>query len=93
MGDIASRNNIRNFNALRLMMKKIAETVKDELSYSKLHNILKSSGVNVSKDSIIDYIRAAKDSLEVAARLVEGRGDLKQKTIPTFCIIASSVNF
>ena len=75
------------------MMKKIAETVKDELSYSKLHNILKSSGVNVSKDSIIDYIRAAKDSLEVAARLVEGCGDLKQKTIPTFCIIASSVNF
>ena len=64
---MASHNNIRNFNALSLMMKKIAETVKDELSYSKLHNILKSSGVNVSKDSIINYIRAAKDSLEVAA--------------------------
>ena len=67
LGDIASRNNIRNFNALRLMMKKIAETVKDEVSYSKLYNILKTIGVTVSKDSIIDYIRAAKDSYLIFA--------------------------
>ena len=67
LGDIASRNNIRNFSALRLMMKKIAETVKDELSYSKLHNLLKTIGVRVSKDSIIDYIRCAKDSYLIFA--------------------------
>ena len=67
LGDIASRNNIRNPNALRIMMKKMAESVKDELSYSKLHNILKTIGVNVSKDSIIDYVRYAKESYLIFA--------------------------
>lgn len=62
LGDIASRNSIRNTNGLRLLMKKIAETVKDEISYSKLHNILKSIGVSISKDVVIDYIGYAKES-------------------------------
>ena len=62
LGDIAGRNAIRNLNALKIMMKKIAETVKDELSYSKLHNILKTVGVSISKDSVIDYVGYALDS-------------------------------
>ncbi|MBQ6780094.1 MAG: ATP-binding protein [Treponema sp.] len=62
LGDIASRNNIRNSQALKLLIKKIAETVKDEVSYSKLHNILKTVGVGISKDAVIDYIGYAKDS-------------------------------
>ena len=32
LGDIANRNEIRNTNGLRLLMKKIAETLKDEIS-------------------------------------------------------------
>lgn len=56
LSDIASRNNIRNINGLRLMIKKMGESVKDELSYSRLHNILKSIGFSISKDSVIDYI-------------------------------------
>ncbi|MBO4731803.1 MAG: ATP-binding protein, partial [Spirochaetaceae bacterium] len=59
LGDMASRNNIRNTNALKIMMKKIAESVKDELSYSKLHNILKTIGISISKDVVIDYISYA----------------------------------
>ena len=45
-----------------LLMKKIAESVKDEISYSKLHNILKTIGVKISKDIVIDYIGYAKQS-------------------------------
>ena len=67
LGDIASRNNIRNTTGLRLLMKKIAETVKDEVSYSKLYNILKSIGVNISKDVVIDYIGYAKESYLIFA--------------------------
>ncbi|MBO7122869.1 MAG: ATP-binding protein [Treponema sp.] len=67
LGDIASRNSIRNTNGLRLLMKKIAETVKDEISYSKLHNILKTIGVNISKDVVIDYIGYAKESYLIFA--------------------------
>ena len=56
LGDIAARNNIRNINGLNLMIKKMAQSVKDELSYSKLHNMLKTIGVNISKDAVIDYV-------------------------------------
>jgi len=62
LGDIAARNGIRNPNGLQLLMKKIAESVKDEISYSKLHNILKTIGVKISKDIVIDYIGYAKQS-------------------------------
>lgn len=67
LGDIAARNGIRNTNGLRLLIKKIAETVKDEVSYSKLHNILKSIGVNISKDAIIDYVEYARESFLIFA--------------------------
>ena len=62
LGDIAARNSIRNPNGLQILMKKIAESVKDEISYSKLHNILKTIGVKISKDIVIDYIGYAKQS-------------------------------
>ena len=62
LGDIAARNGIRNTTGLRLLMKKIGESVKDEVSYSKLHNILKTIGVSISKDVVIDYIGYAQQS-------------------------------
>ena len=67
LGDIASRNGIRNLNGLRILMKKIAEAVKDEISYSKLHNILKSIGVSISKDSVIDYVGYAQQAYLIFA--------------------------
>ena len=67
LGDIAARNGIRNPNGLQLLMKKIAESVKDEISYSKLHNILKTIGVKISKDIVIDYIGYAKQSFLIFA--------------------------
>lgn len=62
LGDILMRNNIRNTNALKILMKKIAESVMTEVSYSKLFNILRTVGVSVSKDAIIDYVNYAKDA-------------------------------
>ena len=59
LGDIATRNNIRNLTGLKILIKKIAETTKEEISYSKLHNILKSIGIQISKDVIIDYVKYA----------------------------------
>jgi len=50
LGDIAYRNNIRNINGLKLMIKKLAESVKDEVSYNKLNNIFKTMGLSLSKD-------------------------------------------
>ena len=67
LGDIASRNNVRNSNGLRILIKKIAESVKDEVSYSKLHNTLKTIGVNISKDVVIDYVGYAQQSFLIFA--------------------------
>ena len=67
LGDIAARNGIRNNTGLRLLMKKIGESVKDEVSYSKLHNILKTIGVSISKDVVIDYVGYAQQSFLIFA--------------------------
>ena len=67
LGDISARNGIRNNTGLRLLMKKIAESVKDEVSYSKLHNTLKTIGVSISKDVVIDYIGYAQQSFLIFA--------------------------
>ena len=62
LGDIVERNKIRNVQALKLLVKKIAESVCSDISYSKLHHTLKSTGVAISKDTVIDYVSYAKDA-------------------------------
>ncbi len=67
LGDIAARNGIRNANGLSILMKKLAETVKDEVSFSKMHKTLKSIGLGISKDSVIDYIGYAVEAFLIFA--------------------------
>ena len=62
LGDIVSRNNLKNDYALKILLKKIAETVCNEMSYSKLHGTLKGIGISVGKDTVIDYISYSKDA-------------------------------
>jgi hypothetical protein len=62
LGDIVVRNDIRNSNAVSLLIKKIAETVMREVSYAKLYGNLKAIGVKISKDTVIDYVNCVMDS-------------------------------
>lgn len=62
LGDIITRNQIRNDYAIKMLIKKVAESVRSEISYSKLHNILKSIGISVGKTSVIEYIQYAKEA-------------------------------
>ncbi len=62
LSDVMIRNNLRNESALKLIVKKIAESVKNEISYTKLHNMVKAVGASISKDSLIDYIGYMKDA-------------------------------
>ncbi|MCI2068455.1 MAG: ATP-binding protein [Bacilli bacterium] len=62
IGDIATRNEIRNIRSLRVLYKKMAEVLKDEVSYTKLFNVMKGIGFPVSKDTIIDYISYAEEA-------------------------------
>lgn len=62
LGDVIVRNEIRNSNAVALLVKKIAETVMHDVSYAKLYGNLKAIGIKISKDSVIDYVSCIADS-------------------------------
>lgn len=53
--DIIVHNDIRNENGVKLMIKKIAESIKQDLSYTRIQNIITGIGYKISKDIIIDY--------------------------------------
>lgn len=60
LGDIAARNGVENVFALRIMFKKMAESVKQPLSFTRIANIVSSTGAKVSTNTIISYIEYAK---------------------------------
>lgn len=62
LGDLVARNGLRNDAAVRLLIKKISETVCSEVSYSRLCGMVKAVGVNTTKDSVISYIQYAMDA-------------------------------
>ena len=62
LGDIVGREMIKNRMALRLMMKKLAETVLHEISFNTLAGNVKASGVKTSTDSMIEYASYAENA-------------------------------
>ena len=54
LGDIITRNKITNDFAVRLILKKIAESVTKPLSFNRLSNILKSAGAVLGKQTVIN---------------------------------------
>lgn len=62
LGDIIEREKVKNKMALRLMIKKIAETVKNEVSFNTLAGNVKAAGVKTSTDSMIEYTAYAENA-------------------------------
>lgn len=62
LGDIILRNKVKNKNAIRLAIKRLAENVKQPTAYNRLSNMIKSTGINTNTASIIEYIGYVKDS-------------------------------
>lgn len=56
LGDIAARHNIENTFALRVMYKKLVESIKQPVSYTRIANIVASTGKKVGKTTIINYV-------------------------------------
>lgn len=77
LGDIITRNKISNDFAIKLILKKIAESVTKPLSFSRLTNILKSTGMAIGKQAVINYVGYMTDSYllftlqNYAAKLVD----------------------
>lgn len=77
LGDIITRNKITNDFAIKLILKKIAESITKPLSFSRLTNILKSAGTSLGKQTVINYVSYMTDSYllftlsNYAAKLVD----------------------
>lgn len=62
LGDIITRNEIRNADAIRLLAKKLAESVMQPTTLSRLQHIVSSAGAKVGRNTITDYIGYMKDA-------------------------------
>lgn len=62
LGDIIEREKVNNKMALRLMIKKIAETVMHEISFNTLAGNVKATGTKTSTDSMIEYSYYAENA-------------------------------
>ena len=62
LGDICARNNIKSNRVLNILIKKMAESVKQPLSFNRLKNVIVATGAPISVPTTIDYVNYASDS-------------------------------
>ena len=62
LGDICARNNIKSDRVLNILIKKMAESVKQPLSFNRLKNVIVATGAPISVPTTIDYVDYASDS-------------------------------
>ncbi len=61
-GDIVSRHKIRNSNAIRMLARKMAESVLQPTSQVRLLHIVNSSGDKISRNTLMDYLTYMNDA-------------------------------
>lgn len=62
LGDIVTRNKVANPQILQLMLKKLAESVMQPISYNRVSKILSSVGGKVSVPTVSNYIAFAEEA-------------------------------
>lgn len=62
LGDIVQRNKISNPKQLQLMTKKLAESVKQPISYNRLSKILSSVAGRISVPTVSSYVNNSEDA-------------------------------
>ncbi len=61
-GDVIQRNSIRNEAAMRLTIKRLAESIKTPTSFNRLAGMVKAAGCPITPTSVADYIGYCKDA-------------------------------
>lgn len=62
LGDIVERNRIRNPRVLRLLARKLAESVMQPTTLKRLEHIIKSTGDGISPSVLKDYLEYMEDA-------------------------------
>lgn len=87
LGDIIRRNHIALPRALFMVIKKIAESIGQPLSFTRLEHVMGLAGIKMAKTTVISYVDHARDAFLVlpiknfAAKLVE------KETVPKYYFI------
>lgn len=82
-GDLVARYSLRNADSMRLLVKKLAESVMQPPSYNRLKNIISSAGESIATRTVIEYVGYLQEtwllfSLEnYAARFAERESNRK----------------
>lgn len=84
LGDIITRNNITNTFAIKIILKKIAESITKPLSFNRLTNIVKSTGISLAKQTLIHYVNCMTDSSLLFALQNYAAKLLKKETFPKY---------
>lgn len=61
-GDMLMRHQVRNALALKLLIRKLAESVKQPCSFNRLAQIVSSAGTKTRVETVTDYLEYAKES-------------------------------
>mgnify|MGYP000740531525 CR=1 FL=1 len=67
LNDIILRNKIKNEMALRMTIKRLAESVTKPIAYNRIANLIKGTGTNTTTASVIQYVEFAKDAYIILA--------------------------
>ena len=62
LGDIVERNSIRNSRVFRFLAKKLADSVMQPCSLSRLQNMVRSTGETISLPTVKDYLEYMQDA-------------------------------
>ena len=62
MGDIIARNKITNVAGIRVLVRKLAESVCRPISYNRINNLLSSVGGKLSLATTIKYVDYCEDA-------------------------------
>lgn len=60
--DIVIRNNVRNEQSLRLLIRKLADSVLQPMATKRLQNILQGDGTKISRETISSYLDYLHDA-------------------------------
>ncbi|MDR0842061.1 MAG: ATP-binding protein [Acidobacteriota bacterium] len=61
-GDLIARHQIRNDFSLRVLIRKLAESIRQPSSFNRLANVTSAAGKKISTDTVIDYLSFLKES-------------------------------
>ena len=63
--DLVVRNKVRNENALRLTIHRLAECVRQPTAYNRISNLVKSAGVTCHPNTVMDFAGFLRDACMV----------------------------